>query len=84
MEIIIKTMNIDETTQEEHRGRRVNDKKNPEKEKWKTMIVIGKGQCHGAEITREVWYLERQEEMKSRARIGGKYYMINRKFYILR
>lgn len=58
MEIIIKTMNIDETLQEEHRVRRVNDKKYPKKEGWKTMTVIGKGQCHRAQLTREVCYLE--------------------------
>lgn len=32
MEVTIEIMNIDEIIQEEHRVRRVNDKKNPEKE----------------------------------------------------
>lgn len=37
MEIIIKTMNTNEIVQEEHRVRRVTNKRNPEKEEYETM-----------------------------------------------
>lgn len=57
-------MNIDEVIQEDHRMRRVNDKKSPEKEKYETMAIIGKGQCMEAKLkVLTVQFRERIEEI---------------------